>query len=65
MDRFLNTIEGIELLVTTKEECLSLVWKHGFTEEEQKNITLEDLTFENLHTIAINYNAYREAIIFN
>ncbi len=36
MDRFLNTIEGIELLVTTKKECLSLVWKYGLTEEEQK-----------------------------
>lgn len=63
MDRFLNTIKGIELLVITKEECLSLVWKYGLTEEERENITLEDLTFENLRTIATNYSVYRESII--
>ena len=62
MDRFLNTIEGVELLVTTKRMfIISLeVWTYR---RRTENIALEDLTFENLHTIATNYSVYRESII--
>lgn len=65
MDRFIDRIKGIELLVTTKKECLALVWKYGITDVEKQNIAPENLTFETLPTIAINYCAYREFIINN
>ncbi|MCT4235860.1 hypothetical protein HZP42_05620 [Elizabethkingia anophelis] len=63
MDRFLNTIEGIGLLVTTKEECLALIWQYGLTESERQSITQKDLTFEVLPSTVADYNAYRELVI--